>query len=337
MEQSTSGTRKVDTDPEPEPQPLDHVTASTWSLATNRKRRIDPRDGILKTKAEYIITYRCEKCTAAEQETRCKDCDQQAAVLWETAEKPDQKRVDPRDGVEKDFYEFLQCYGTDLAYDQYASAVESEGHKGQSLRFEDAKLLDTKIADVTASHYRTFCCRKEGGLSGRDTDILTNVTFLSAAEIKQVELVFNRIVEDVESQSRLTRRAQDGVRGLEATQNSESDAPVQIVTRFGIRGGQQVPVQVKALSTDQLRTYLPEFTHNVFFDRLVRVFSETGEQLLTLLELIDLYSALSPRTPTKWKCKILFCVFDFDEVRRSDHCIAIKHFGVTLRQCTRGD
>ena len=94
---------------------------------------------------------------------------------------------------------------------------------------------------------------------------------------------------------------------------------VQFVTRVGTVAGKSTRVKVKALSTQQLRTYLPEFSLNMFFDRLVRVFSETGEQKLTLLELIDLYSALSPRAPTKWKCKILFCVFDFDEVRARMH------------------
>lgn len=52
---------------------------------------------------------------------------------------------------------------------------------------------------------------------------------------------------------------------------------------------------VVALSTKQMQDHLAEFSDNLFFDRLVRVCSESGEQKLTLLELIDLYSAMSPR------------------------------------------
>jgi hypothetical protein len=47
--------------------------------------------------------------------------------------------------------------------------------------------------------------------------------------------------------------------------------------------------------------------------RLVRIFSETGEQFLSMLELVDMYSALSRRAPFKWKCSVCFCMFDYDE------------------------
>lgn len=35
--------------------------------------------------------------------------------------------------------------------------------------------------------------------------------------------------------------------------------------------------------------------------------------MLTLLELVDLYSALSHRAPLKWKASVCFCVYDYDE------------------------
>ena len=34
---------------------------------------------------------------------------------------------------------------------------------------------------------------------------------------------------------------------------------------------------------------------------------------LTLLELIDMYSALSRRASFDWKAWIMFCIFDYDE------------------------
>eukprot|EP01043_Picozoa_sp_COSAG02_P056171 COSAG02_NODE_6621_length_3454_cov_2.141580_3_plen_57_part_00 len=49
----------------------------------------------------------------------------------------------------------------------------------------------------------------------------------------------------------------------------------------------------------------------------MRVFSETGDPQLTFLELLDMYSALSPDAPVKWKARACFCVFDFDEVRHT--------------------
>eukprot|EP01051_Picozoa_sp_SAG22_P009420 SAG22_NODE_786_length_7246_cov_3.133762_2_plen_1777_part_00 len=69
---------------------------------------------------------------------------------------------------------------------------------------------------------------------------------------------------------------------------------------------------IPVLSTDNLRL-LPEFKYNVFLERLVRIFSETGEQVLTLIEFVDLYSALSRRAPMKWKAWICYCMFDYDE------------------------
>ena len=69
---------------------------------------------------------------------------------------------------------------------------------------------------------------------------------------------------------------------------------------------------VAAVSTGQLRV-LPEWTQNMFLERLVRIFSQTGLQILTLLELIDLYSALHRRAEFSCKAPIAFCVYDFDE------------------------
>ena len=68
---------------------------------------------------------------------------------------------------------------------------------------------------------------------------------------------------------------------------------------------------IPVLSTANLRM-LPEFKYNVFLERLVRIFCETGVQFLTLMEFIDLYSAFSRRAPLKWKAWIAYCIFDFD-------------------------
>eukprot|EP01047_Picozoa_sp_COSAG01_P063702 COSAG01_NODE_8304_length_2837_cov_22.938641_2_plen_84_part_00 len=66
----------------------------------------------------------------------------------------------------------------------------------------------------------------------------------------------------------------------------------------------------------------------MFMERLVRVFSQKGKQLLTLYELIDLYSALHRRASVTWKCCIMFTVFDFDE----DGVLDAQDLYRTLRQ-----
>ena len=125
--------------------------------------------------------------------------------------------------------------------------------------------------------------------------------------------------------------------------------------------------QLPAVSTAQLKR-LPEFTCNMFMERLVRIFSQTSEQLLTLYELIDLYSALHRsgqrfsdhiivvvrcdwkftyaalfgqeteggmlcprRASVTWKCCIAFCIFDFDE----DGMLDAQDLYRTLRQMVR--
>eukprot|EP01048_Picozoa_sp_COSAG05_P011029 COSAG05_NODE_1012_length_6193_cov_2.446997_1_plen_1961_part_10 len=69
---------------------------------------------------------------------------------------------------------------------------------------------------------------------------------------------------------------------------------------------------VPAVSAEQLRV-LPEWASHMFLERLVRIFSQNGLQVLTLLELIDLYSALHRRAHVSWKASIAFCAYDFDE------------------------
>ena len=135
------------------------------------------------------------------------------------------------------------------------------------------------------AHSRDLFCRKRGQLSHSTCEDIANVTFLTSHEVKEVELVFlllTRLVKD-EGELQYVRR------------RSEEDH------------------SHPALTTAQLRQYLPEFSQNEFLPRLVRLFSETGEQKLTLIELIDLYSALSRRAELKWKVTIAFCVFDYDE------------------------
>lgn len=381
MEQPAASTRTVFVSPsvEPEPEPErdpelePHVALgvppSAPEVAADLELRIDPHDGVVKTRTAYKIDYRCAQCSGEHSAIACDICKQEWLDAWELAMTPKELRVDPEDGLAKNYGGFMACYGPGRAYDIYVRAQKST-NKSQGIRFKDASDLDVRVADaeVKASHYRTFWCRKVGNLSVRDVEILTNVTFLTPSEIKQVELVFERIVQDIEARlppdsaarrtswgadghaeqweriwERLEREGwtQDGpcyvnkqqkrfgskqlVREhLHLLQDVSEDIEnrfdvgghVQTVARFGVEGQKQTRVAVKALSTEQLRTYLPEFSNNVFFDRLVRVFSETGEQMLTMLELIDLYSALSPRAPKSWKCKILFCVYDFDEVRR---------------------
>ena len=139
---------------------------------------------------------------------------------------------------------------------------------------------------------RDWLCRKQGNLTSNEVENLTRVTFLTAAEVRNIEMLFELLVETMNA------------RGTLAT-----------VTRVSTAVGEPTRQRkVVALTTQQIQDHLAEFSHNVFFERLVRVFSESGEQKLTLLELIDLYSAMSPRANLHWKTRVAYCVYDFDEV-----------------------
>jgi hypothetical protein len=299
---------RSDSEPEPEPEP-----------DASDVYRIDRVDGSLKIHAEFLAEYRCKKCAGLskkERQSNCKDCKDQAQAKWEKAEDPFSKKVDPEDGVAKTYVDFQSCYGFG-ATDAWRHARPESG-RNQRREFRDADALFSEEKDlVQASHYRNAWCQKQGGMSARDVEILTNVTFLTGAEIKQVELLFNTIVQDIKETD---TKAEETVATAKISEGTAAErAPdrghIQYVDRIATVDGKSQKVEVIALSTQQLRTYLPEFSLNMFFGRLVRVFSESGEQKLTLLELIDLYSALSPRASFKWKCKVMFCVFDFDEVR----------------------
>ena len=139
--------------------------------------------------------------------------------------------------------------------------------------------------------YRDWLCRKRGNLTSQEVDVLTNVTFLSAAEIRNIENVFELLVETMAARSQLET----------------------VTRRTSASGDRSRPREVVALTAKQLADHLPEFGENIFFDRLVRGFSESGQHKLTLLELIDVYSAMSRRANTKWKARIAFCVLDYDE------------------------
>ena len=126
----------------------------------------------------------------------------------------------------------------------------------------------------------------------QNEDVYKNIKFrFATSEIKNIERVFELLVETM------------AARGL-----------LETVKRCSSATGEQTKSrQVVALTAKQLSDHLTEFSGNVFFDRLVRVFSESGQQKLTLLELIDLYSAMSPRANFSWKSRIAFCMLDYDE------------------------
>ena len=133
-------------------------------------------------------------------------------------------------------------------------------------------------------------------------------------EIKNIEQVFQFIAQHVKQNEDKPKDESDGALSYVYRRVAAPSKP-------GAQGDDDQDterdegelVRVVALTAEQLRKYLPEFNLNAFFDRLVRVFSESGEQMLTLVELIDLYSALSHRASVKWKARVCFCVFDFDE------------------------
>eukprot|EP01048_Picozoa_sp_COSAG05_P006286 COSAG05_NODE_402_length_10229_cov_3.609674_2_plen_248_part_00 len=139
--------------------------------------------------------------------------------------------------------------------------------------------------------YRDRCLRKVGNLRPEEVVTLTNVTFLTDDEIMNIERVFELLAETMASFGTLE------------TVKRRSSATGEVTEERN----------VAALTTKQLSDHLPEFGGNVFFDRLVRLFSESGQQKLTLLELIDLYSAMSPRANFNWKTKMAFCILDYDE------------------------
>ena len=47
------------------------------------------------------------------------------------------------------------------------------------------------------SHFRSWNCAKQGLLSRENVETITSVTFLSASEVKNIELVFQHIVEAI--------------------------------------------------------------------------------------------------------------------------------------------
>eukprot|EP01046_Picozoa_sp_COSAG06_P072056 COSAG06_NODE_20904_length_777_cov_0.812684_2_plen_129_part_01 len=112
---------------------------------------------------------------------------------------------------------------------------------------------------------------------------LALVTHLNVRELQTIDHLFCMLVEVAQA---------IGERVRFRTASSMVGTP-----RAGVRDSSAAgPVADKtwALNAKQLRR-LPEFGQNVFLDRFIRIFSETGEDNLTLLELIDMYSALSRR------------------------------------------
>lgn len=158
------------------------------------------------------------------------------------------------------------------------------------------------------SSFRSWNCSKQGVLSQENVETITSVTFLSADEVKNIELVFQYAVEAIGRQATGESRADASVAGV-----GKLHYVKRLVPTDGEKQTAETAKDIIALTTAQLRLFLPELRHNVFLDRMVRVFSESGEQLLTLVELIDLYSTMSPRAPRDWKTRACFCMFDFDE------------------------
>eukprot|EP01046_Picozoa_sp_COSAG06_P015893 COSAG06_NODE_1034_length_11000_cov_7.061095_1_plen_3038_part_10 len=187
-----------------------------------------------------------------------------------------------------------------LTYTELFAFLETAGVETGPISERIAEKLDSTVKETKEAFenrpYYNWRCQRQGKLSHAEVEDLTNVTFLRHSEVKNIELLFDEI----------------------RTNNFWQDVAADNLT-----GDQRWPDTVKAakvaepymqtLSMQQLRQNLPEFQNNLFFDRLVRLFSSTGEPQLTLYELIDLYSALSPRADVKWKVKVWFCVFDFDE------------------------
>lgn len=204
---------------------------------------------------------------------------------------------------------------------QFGGVEESRyGVEDESALFADARTLQMR----RQGHFRSWNCSKKGVLSQANVDAITSVTFLSATEVKNIELVFQFIVEQI----------REG--GDDGTSNGKSSHGVgqlnYVTRRINRYNGEGECVgdecrNVIALTTSQLRRFLPELHHNVFLDRLVRIFSESGEQLLTLIELTDLYSTFSPRAPIEWKTRAAFNMFDFNEHNRLDERDLVRIIG----------
>ncbi len=146
------------------------------------------------------------------------------------------------------------------------------------------------------------CCRELPSSLGPDqVGQLVLVTHLSAREIKTVDHLFCLLVElSLAIGEHVPSRVIPG-----------SDQGTPRAASAKLAPGPSADSHW-ALTARQLRR-LPEFSQNVFLERFIRVVSETGEDNVTLLELLDLYSALSHRASLEWKAWFLFCVFDYDE------------------------
>lgn len=127
---------------------------------------------------------------------------------------------------------------------------------------------------------------------------LARVTHLNMRELKTVDNLFNLLVE-------IAMAIGEPVHSRQGTPNTPRRSSKNVAAPT-------MNTETYALNIKQLRR-LPEFGQNVFLSRFVRIFSDTGEMNLTLLELIDMYSALSKRCSFDWKAWIMFCVFDYDE------------------------
>eukprot|EP01043_Picozoa_sp_COSAG02_P001816 COSAG02_NODE_39_length_48074_cov_106.508890_29_plen_1927_part_00 len=165
------------------------------------------------------------------------------------------------------------------------------GSKDVVLGYEDVVQEGLGAAGEYDRPMRDACCRKRGNLDHKVCSDISCVTFLTVHEVKNIEMVFNLICKLVHDEGRL-----------------------EFVTRYSKNASRETDKhRHMALTTEQLREYLPEFAQNVFLPRLIRLFSETGDQKLSVLELIDMYSALSRRAHLKWKMTVAFCVYDYDE------------------------
>lgn len=184
-------------------------------------------------------------------------------------------------------------------------------------------------------HYRTNrsaqkCCRRElpRSLGADQLNQLALVTHLKVRELQAVDQLFCLLIEISHAigEKVYTRKAPTNERVGNFVAHSEPGEKTDAVY---------------VLTTRQLQR-LPEFSQNVFLERLVRVVSETGEDTVTLLELIDIYSALSRRASFEWSAWVLFCVFDFDEdgmLGSADLYRAIRHMivGTKSMRFSSGD
>jgi len=183
-------------------------------------------------------------------------------------------------------------------------------------------------------NFKNRCMRELPSSLGPDElGQLALVTHLNVRELQTIDQLFCMLVEVAQA---------IGERVRFRTASSMVGTP-----RAGVRDSSAAgPVADKtwALNAKQLRR-LPEFGQNVFLDRFIRIFSETGEDNLTLLELIDMYSALSRRASFDWKAWILFCVFDYDEdgmldagdIYRSIRQMIVQTHSMRVSQSRRGE